>query len=158
MISSQEAYARKRAHICKLWPTFFSIKSGLICSQETFFWRSLKIWPREAPHPTLFPRHRSINCNSPYLCHFFVDLNKIRLNFRVLDTKESIGGSLKCKFIICYVISLPWLCFAGAINTVPHLFISSFKGIVSLPIPMALFINVLQLEFLCFWNWNLCLP
>ena len=102
---------------------------------------------------TPFPRRRSINCNFSYLCQFCVALNKIRLNFRVLDTKESIGSSLKCKFVICYVISLPWLWFTGA-NTVPHLFrllSHPLKDLlVSLPIRMALFINVLKLQFVCF--------
>ena len=91
-------------------------------------------------NPTLFPRKRSINCNFPYLCQFFVDLNKIRLNFRVLDTKKSIGSGLKCKFVVCYVISLPRLCFAGT-NT-PHRF--------------RLLSHSLKDSFLCQYAW-LCL-
>ena len=55
-------------------------------------------------HITLFLRKRSINCNFPYLCQSFVDFHKIRLNFTVLNTKESIGSSLKRKLILSYVM------------------------------------------------------
>ena len=146
---SQEAYARKRAHICKLWPTFFRIKSGFICfSRKIFLKESKNLTPGNLPPPLLFPRKRSINCNFPYLWQFFVHLNKIRLNFRVLDTKELIGSSLKCKFVICYVISLPWLWFAGA-STGPHLF-----RLLSHPLKDLFLCQYAWLCLSMFWKWN----
>ena len=108
------------------------------------------------PPPTLFPRKWSINCNFPYLCHFFVDLKKIRLNFRVLDTKESIGSSLKCKFVICYVISLPWLWFAGA-NTVPHLFrLLCFDTGIFMFLKLEFISAIVNDRHSCLYSWRGC--
>ena len=63
-----------------------------------------------SPHPTQLrdKGKHAVICHN-YIRQFVIDLDKVRVDFGILDSKKSIGRALKYKIIIGHMLSFPCL-------------------------------------------------